>query len=186
MQKNTTSQPLLYSPSLLTSLPQHFPLDSASDDLKYNLMVRMSVGAFAGCFATVLTHPIDLIRAQVTIETTNKQGVNHYDKGSGISFSILTGLITRIKNIYQKEKLRGLYKGLGPTLLAISPFIAVQQSSYDWLKHKATGYGLQPSPLLFLTCGGLAGATAQTVMLSFNYYFIIPFPLSGCVSSRCH
>lgn len=65
--------------------------------------------------------------------------------------------------IYHREKIRGLYKGLGPTLVAIAPFMAVQQSSYDVLKHQATNYGYAKTPLLFLTCGSIAGATAQTV-----------------------
>ncbi|XP_011409833.1 PREDICTED: calcium-binding mitochondrial carrier protein SCaMC-1-like [Amphimedon queenslandica] len=129
------------------NIAQYFPLDGTSDNVKVNTMVRMGVGAFAGCFATILTHPIDLIRAQVTIDTANKHS-----------------LAQRIRIIYQQEQLRGLYKGLGPTLLAIAPFIAVQQASYDLLKHKATLHGLTPSPMLFLTCGALAGATAQTAV----------------------
>ena len=32
----------------------------------------MMAGTFAGMFATILTHPIDVIRAKITIQTTNK------------------------------------------------------------------------------------------------------------------
>lgn len=65
--------------------------------------------------------------------------------------------------IYHKDKIRGLYRGLAPTLLAIAPFMAIQQSSYDVLKYQASLQGLQPTAFLFLTCGSIAGATAQTV-----------------------
>ena len=37
-------------------------------------MWRMGAGAFAGVFATVLTHPMDVIRARLTVQShTNKQ-----------------------------------------------------------------------------------------------------------------
>ena len=66
-------------------------------------------------------------------------------------------------SVGRSDGLPGLYRGLGPTLLAIAPFMAVQQATYDVIKHKATSRRFQPSPLLFLLCGSVAGATAQTV-----------------------
>ena len=61
------------------------------------------------------------------------------------------------------ERLPGLYRGIWPTLLAIAPFMAVQQSSYDILKQQAIKNQLEPSALLFFTCGSVAGGIAQTV-----------------------
>ncbi len=75
----------------------------------------------------------------------------------------LAGIAHALADIAAKEKLRGLYKGVGPTLLAIVPFIAIQQSSYDVMKQYALGHNLQPSISLFLLCGSLAGVVAQTV-----------------------
>ena len=76
---------------------------------------------------------------------------------------LFTGLYHGLTTVAQKEGLTGLYRGIGPTLLAIAPFLAVQQSSYDVLKHQATVMGMSPSPWLFLSCGSIAGITAQTV-----------------------
>ena len=76
---------------------------------------------------------------------------------------VFAGVTKALYDIGKKEKLKGLYKGLGPTLLAIVPFIAVQQSSYDVMKQFAFGHNLQPNILLFLSCGSLAGILAQTV-----------------------
>ena len=64
-----------------------------------------------------------------------------------------------------REKLPGLYRGVGPTLLAIAPFMAIQQSTYDVLKQQAIQYQLEPSAPLFLICGSIAGGVAQTVNL---------------------
>lgn len=74
-----------------------------------------------------------------------------------------TGIVNALAKVAKNEKLPGLYKGIGPTLLAIAPFIALQQITYDTLKQSATKKEIQPSALLFLSCGGLAGAAAQTV-----------------------
>lgn len=70
-----------------------------------------------------------------------------------------------MKEVAVKEKLPGLYRGIGPTLLAIAPFMAVQQSSYDVLKQQAIEHSLEPSATLFFTCGSLAGGIAQTVSI---------------------
>ena len=61
------------------------------------------------------------------------------------------------------EKLPGLYRGIGPTLLAIAPFMAIQQSSYDVLKQQAIKHELEPTASLFFICGSIAGGVAQTV-----------------------
>lgn len=74
-----------------------------------------------------------------------------------------SGLFHGLKEVAAKEKLPGLYRGIGPTLLAIAPFMAVQQSSYDVLKTKAISLDIKPSASLFFICGSIAGAAAQTV-----------------------
>jgi hypothetical protein len=78
-----------------------------------------------------------------------------------------TGLFHGLKEVASNEKLRGLYRGIGPTLLAIAPFMAVQQASYDVLKQQATKLQLEPSAPLFFVCGSVAGGIAQTVSLCY-------------------
>lgn len=78
-------------------------------------------------------------------------------------YPIVSGITHALWEIASKEKLKGLYKGVGPTLLAVVPFIAVQQSSYDTMKMYALNHDLQPSISLFLLCGSVAGVLAQTV-----------------------
>ena len=78
-------------------------------------------------------------------------------------FFVATGLLHGLKEVATKEKLPGLYRGVGPTLLAIAPFMAVQQSCYDVLKQQAMNHNFEPSATLFLLCGSVAGGVAQTV-----------------------
>lgn len=68
------------------------------------------------------------------------------------------------------ERLPGLYRGIGPTLVAIAPFMAIQQSSYDVLKQQAVHRNFEPSATLFLVCGSAAGAMAQTVSLLYTLW----------------
>ena len=81
--------------------------------------------------------------------------------------SVIAGIFDTIVKVGKNEKLPGLYKGFGPTLVAIAPFVAIQQITYDLLKLKASDMDFEPSVWLFLVCGSIAGAAAQTVR--YNY-----------------
>lgn len=70
-----------------------------------------------------------------------------------------------LAKVAKNEKLPGLYKGIGPTLIAIAPFVAMQQITYDLLKYEASTMNIEPSVWLFLSCGSLAGVAAQTVRI---------------------
>jgi solute carrier family 25 phosphate transporter 23/24/25/41 len=124
----------------------------AEIDEKYEPLWRMAAGATAGIFATLLTHPLDVARARLTVQVK--------DKGSTGRAGIRQTFATLIGN----SGVRGLYKGLSPTLLAIAPFLAVQQSSYDYMKTAASKKEWQPSVTLFACCGITAGTLAQTVV----------------------
>lgn len=78
-------------------------------------------------------------------------------------FHLFLGLFNGLKVISLEEGFSGLYRGIGPTLAAIGPLVAVQQVSYDVLKLQAMKYGLSPSMSLFFVCGSAAGAISQTV-----------------------
>ncbi len=46
---------------------QQFPLDKSSSP--WNPVWRMGAGAVAGVFATLLTHPMDVVRARLTVQS---------------------------------------------------------------------------------------------------------------------
>ncbi len=50
---------------------QKFPLDSGT--LSLNMAGRLCVGGLAGLFATILTHPIDVVRARLTVQDSSNK-----------------------------------------------------------------------------------------------------------------
>ena len=58
----------------------------------------------------------------------------------------------------------GLYRGMGPTLLAVAPFLAFQQSVYDIMKFTALANDVPAGLPLYLGCGATAGAAAQSLV----------------------
>jgi solute carrier family 25 phosphate transporter 23/24/25/41 len=131
------------------NMAKKFPLEEGS--MRKNATMRITSGAMAGIFASIFTHPMDVVRARLTVQTKSSK--------------VYTGICDALRTVARNEKLSGLYKGFGPTLLAIAPFVAIQQITYDLLKYKAGVMNLEPSIILFVGCGSVAGAAAQTVSL---------------------
>ncbi|KAJ1422530.1 mitochondrial carrier domain-containing protein [Ochromonadaceae sp. CCMP2298] len=97
--------------------------------------------------ATLATHPLDVIRARLTLSEGTQSG------GILRTFRI----ITKYDNGF-----RGLYRGLPPTLLAVVPFVAIQSTTIRFMKEGAAENGLEVTPTLLLGVAACAGALAQT------------------------
>ncbi|XP_054780629.1 probable envelope ADP,ATP carrier protein, chloroplastic, partial [Prosopis cineraria] len=77
---------------------------------------RLAAGAFAGMTSTFVTYPLDVLRLRIAVEPG-------YRSMTGVSLGMLRG-----------EGLASFYKGLGPSLIAIAPYIAVNFCVFDLLK----------------------------------------------------
>ena len=122
---------------------------------------RGLAGASAGIVGSVLTYPIDVVRARLTVDGARydhsvmrcvraiaAEGGGQGGNGSG-------GGVWRMG---------GFFRGLTPTLCAVAPFLALQQSAYDTTKRLALDAGAAASVPLFLACSMTAGAVAQTAV----------------------
>jgi Ca2+-binding EF-hand superfamily protein len=94
------------------------PTSSSSGNVLSDPVYRLFCGGAAGLVANVLTYPMDLIRARVTVSTTPEKG------------------LTELKKICSDVIHGGIYRGLRPTLMAVVPFVAVQNASIDVLKDR--------------------------------------------------
>ena len=125
-------------------------LDLQFDDAQSSLL-RFGAGCIAGGIATTVTYPMDLIRTQITASM----------KGDG-------GNIVDYKSCFRSMNgFRNLYSGLWPTLFAMSLFVGLQQSSYDYLRLYMTSpdkMNMKPSVNLFIGCSMGAAVFSQTIV----------------------
>ena len=109
---------------------------------------RLEAGALAGMTATTVTHPMDVVRLRLSVDKS------------------LKGSRDALREVWLEGGVRALFKGFVPTMLSVSPFIALNFASFDLLKQR---FPISDSPLsLFptlhtLTLGAAAGLFAQSV-----------------------
>ena len=104
----------------------------------------------------MITYPLDTVRARLTVQanTHNSQGAPQYK-----------GIVDGFRRILHVEGTGGFYKGLGPTLFAVAPFVALQQATYDVVKQVTIEtFNMKPSVPLFMSCGATAAIVAQSVV----------------------
>ncbi|CAL1142177.1 unnamed protein product [Cladocopium goreaui] len=118
-------------------------------------LMRFVAGAAAGATATTLTYPLDLLRTQMAISMTSL-----WDRMPHSSYTAAA------EDIVRSEGVRGLYRGLMPTLLGILPHAGTSFLVFETLKpwtRDALGLRSERDLPIWarLMCGGMAGLMAQ-------------------------
>lgn len=116
-------------------------------------LCNAGAGAAAGAIAATFVCPLDVIKTRLQVH-----GVPSGHKGSII--------ITSLQNIIRQEGVKGLYRGLSPTILALLPNWAVYFTVYERLKglvHSHDDNGNQVSTgANMIAAVGAGAATAIT------------------------
>ncbi|CAL5357704.1 hypothetical protein CsSME_00047415 [Camellia sinensis var. sinensis] len=89
------------------------------------LLCNAASGAAAGVIAATFVCPLDVIKTRFQVHGLSALS-NGTNKGSVI--------VGSLEQIFQKEGLRGMYRGLSPTVLALLPNWAVYFTIYEQLK----------------------------------------------------
>ncbi|KAH7295746.1 hypothetical protein KP509_27G063900 [Ceratopteris richardii] len=124
-------------------------MNRSRESLSVGMGTNLLAGGGAGLTAASATYPLDLIRTRLAAQRNERyyKGINH-----------------AIQTIFKDEGLRGLYKGMGTTLLGVGPNIAINFCVYDTLKSFATvGRSDYSGPWTSLLCGSVAGITSSSV-----------------------
>ncbi len=119
------------------------PADNELDPMEP--VYRGSVAATAGVIGQLATYPIDVVRAQISVNPTK-----------------YSGLTDCFRSIIKESGTGGLYKGLVPTLSAVAPFLACQMATADALKSVCADYDVEVTPARMILIGGTAGCVAQS------------------------
>ncbi|KAF8929230.1 hypothetical protein BGZ58_009091 [Dissophora ornata] len=119
---------------------------------------RLSAGALAGLTSVACTYPLDIVRTRLSIQSAQVANTKEAQ-------AALPGIWKTMVLIYTKEGgVVGLYRGLGPTLMGVAPYVALNFQAYEVLRAYLTPPGeTSPSVSRKLLCGAAAGSFAQTV-----------------------
>ncbi|RKP04834.1 mitochondrial carrier domain-containing protein [Thamnocephalis sphaerospora] len=98
--------------------------DWLQQQLRENDRLRHSMaGAGAGCSAAIVTCPLDVVKTRLQNQGRLPPGVLPYH-----------GTVDTLRRTWLSEGVRGLYRGLGPTVLGYLPTWAIYFSVYDSCK----------------------------------------------------
>ncbi|KDO76915.1 hypothetical protein CISIN_1g016968mg [Citrus sinensis] len=121
------------------------------------LLSHAAAGAAAGAIAATFMCPLDVIKTRLQVHGL-PEGTHSGRRGSIIIISL--------QNILKNEGLKGLYRGLSPTLLALLPNWAVYFAVYERLKGLLRTHGDGNSQLSvgknMIAAAGAGAATAIT------------------------
>jgi len=111
---------------------------------------RLNAGAMAGIVSVVVTYPLDLIRTRLSVQSVTDPQYK--------------GIVDAWMTIMRSEGIFALFKGITPTVLGVAPYVGLNFMTYETLKaFVKTNISPEPTTYQLLTCGGTAGAIAQTI-----------------------
>ncbi|RDD47910.1 Mitochondrial adenine nucleotide transporter ADNT1 [Trichoplax sp. H2] len=133
----------------------------SQDFRKHDSFRRLLAGALAGLTSVIVTYPLDLIRTRLAAQ------------GDGPSRKYRSILHAAVLICRQEGGFFGgaLYRGIGPSLMGVAPYVGLNFMIYENLKGIVTrryyststnGTSELPVPVR-LMCGGIAGAASQSV-----------------------
>ncbi|KAL5996296.1 Nicotinamide adenine dinucleotide transporter 1, chloroplastic [Asimina triloba] len=96
------------------------------------VLCNAGAGAAAGAIAATFVCPLDVIKTRFQVH-----GLPRLSAGS-MGGSLIVG---SLEQIFKKEGMRGMYRGLAPTVLALLPNWAVYFAMYDQLKNSLSTDG---------------------------------------------
>ncbi|XP_031399488.1 mitochondrial carrier protein CoAc1 isoform X2 [Punica granatum] len=124
-------------------------------------IVDLLAGSAAGGTAVLCTYPLDLARTKLAYQVKDSK-LNIRAGVTSISTQpAYNGIRDVLKSVYREGGMRGLYRGVGPTLTGILPYAGLKFYIYEELKTRVPEEH-QQSIVMRLSCGALAGLFGQT------------------------
>ncbi|GFP91396.1 graves disease carrier protein [Phtheirospermum japonicum] len=124
-------------------------------------VVDLLAGSAAGGTAVLCTYPLDLARTKLAYQFVDTRGAVQKGKRQLNANPAYTGIRNVLERVYKEGGVRGLYRGIGPTLIGILPYAGLKFYVYEELKRHVPEEH-QKSILMRLSCGALAGLFGQT------------------------
>ncbi|XP_042062148.1 mitochondrial carrier protein CoAc1-like [Salvia splendens] len=125
-------------------------------------VVDLLAGSAAGGTAVLCTYPLDLARTKLAYQVVDTRGDLKHGTRQFHSNPGYTGIGNVFKKVYTEGGVRGLYRGIGPTLIGILPYAGLKFYVYEELKRHVPEEH-QKSIAMRLSCGAIAGVLGQTL-----------------------
>lgn len=123
--------------------------------------IDLLAGSASGGTAVLCTYPLDLARTRLAYQVVDTRGSFEYGTKGFQSQTAYKGIKDVLFSVYKEGGVRGLYRGVGPTLIGILPYAGLKFYIYEELKsHVPEEY--EKSIIMRLSCGALAGLFGQT------------------------
>ncbi|KAL8101569.1 mitochondrial carrier protein CoAc1 [Apium graveolens] len=123
-------------------------------------VVDLLAGSAAGGTAVLCTYPLDLARTKLAYQIVDTRGSKNSSRSLNAQ-APYTGIKNVLGTVYKEGGVRGLYRGVGPTLIGILPYAGLKFYIYEELKRHVPEEH-QKSIGMRLSCGALAGLFGQT------------------------
>ncbi|KAL5559457.1 hypothetical protein UlMin_035668 [Ulmus minor] len=124
--------------------------------------IDLLAGSASGGTAVLCTYPLDLARTKLAYQVGDTKGqFNYTTKGFSAQAAAYKGIKDVLLSVYREAGMRGLYRGVGPTLVGMLPYAGLKFYIYEELKsHVPEEY--EKTIAMRLSCGALAGLFGQT------------------------
>ncbi|XP_065016046.1 mitochondrial carrier protein CoAc2-like [Musa acuminata AAA Group] len=118
-------------------------------------------GSIAGGTAVIFTYPLDLVRTKLAYQVVGSSRLKNRGPYHS-SEQVYRGILDCILKMYRKNGLRGLYRGVRPSLYGIFPYSGLKFYFYEELKmHVPEEH--KKDVVVKLACGSVAGLLGQTI-----------------------
>ncbi|XP_039142852.1 mitochondrial carrier protein CoAc2 [Dioscorea cayenensis subsp. rotundata] len=117
-------------------------------------------GSIAGGTAVIFTYPLDLVRTKLAFQVVETPKL----RAQGLSQPgiIYRGIFDCISKIFKQHGVRGLYRGVGPSLYGIFPYSGLKFYFYEEMKSHVPEKH-KKDIIVKLACGSVAGLIGQTM-----------------------
>ncbi|XP_020240002.1 mitochondrial carrier protein CoAc2 [Cajanus cajan] len=128
-------------------------------DVSKGPTLDLVAGSLSGGTAVLFTYPLDLIRTKLAYQIISPTKLNA--SGMVNNEQIYKGILDCLAKTYREGGIRGLYRGVAPSLIGIFPYAGLKFYFYEEMKrHVPEEYN--KSIMAKLTCGSVAGLLGQT------------------------
>eukprot|EP00571_Detonula_confervacea_P007945 CAMPEP_0172314570 /NCGR_PEP_ID=MMETSP1058-20130122/22844_1 /TAXON_ID=83371 /ORGANISM="Detonula confervacea, Strain CCMP 353" /LENGTH=385 /DNA_ID=CAMNT_0013028465 /DNA_START=139 /DNA_END=1296 /DNA_ORIENTATION=- len=105
---------------------------------------RLLAGGVAGMVAAAIVYPLEVVKTMLTLYPNKCKSI-----------------MDALSLVYRSAGIKGLYRGLGPTLIAMFPYVGVEFMVYETLKNRWEMYIGPVGSVALLLIGAAGGAAAQ-------------------------